>query len=59
MVKKLEFIARDAGQLILKYYDVSTMGIYIKSDGSYVTNADIRSEKFIVSMLIFFFLIQF
>ena len=51
MVKKLEFIARDAGQLILKYYDVSTMGINIKSDGSYVTKADLESENIIVSTI--------
>ena len=51
MVKKLEFIARDAGQDILKYYDVSAMGINIKSDGSYITNADLGAENIIVSML--------
>ena len=51
MLKKLEFIAKDAGQVILKYYDISAMGIKIKSDGSYVTNADLGSENLIVSML--------
>jgi len=51
MVKKLEVIARNAGQCILKYYDVSAMGINIKSDGSYITHADLGAENIIVSML--------
>ena len=51
MIKKLEFIARDAGAIILKYYDISVMGINIKSDGSYITNADLEAENIIVSML--------
>ena len=51
MIEKLETIARQAGDIILKYYNSIGLNIDIKSDGSPVTNADISSEKLIVSKL--------
>ena len=55
MLKELEFIAKEAGQIILNYYDNSDMGISVKSDGSPVTQADLGSEKHIVLRLKSFF----
>ena len=55
MFNKLKHIAKEAGQVILKYYDISAMGIKIKSDGSPVTKADLGSENLIVSRLNYFF----
>ena len=51
VLKELEFIAKEAGQIILNYYDNSDMGISVKSDGSPVTQADLGSEKHIVLRL--------
>jgi len=51
LIEKLETIAREAGDIILKYYNSIGLNINIKSDGSPVTKADINSEKLIVSKL--------
>ena len=51
MIEQLETIAREAGDIILKYYNSIGLNINIKSDGSPVTKADINSEKLIVSKL--------
>jgi len=52
MLNKMEEIARNAGEIILKHYDnMSQMVVNIKSDNSPVTEADIGSENVIVSML--------
>ena len=55
MLKKLKHIAKEAGQVILKYYDIPAMGIKVKSDGSPVTKADLGSENLIVSRLNYYF----
>ena len=51
MLKKLETIAKQAGDIILKYYNKTNLDINIKSDGSPVTKADLGSEQLIVSQL--------
>ena len=51
MIEKLEIIAREAGDIILKYYNSIGLNINIKNDGSPVTKADIKSEEYIVSQL--------
>jgi len=51
MLKKLEAIAKKAGDIILKYYNTIAIDIDIKSDGSPVTKADLQSEQYIVSQL--------
>ena len=51
MLKKLETIAKQAGDIILKYYNTLAIEIKIKSDGSPVTKADLQSEQYIVSQL--------
>ena len=50
MLNILERIAKQAGDIILKYYN-TIIDINIKSDGSPVTKADIESERLIVSKL--------
>ena len=51
MLKKLEAIAKKAGDIILKYYNTIAIDIDIKRDGSPVTKADLQSEQYIVSQL--------
>ena len=51
MLRKLETIAKQAGDIILKYYNTMEIDIKIKSDGSPVTKADLGSEQLIVSQL--------
>ena len=51
MLRKLESIAKQAGDIILKYYNTMEIDIKIKSDGSPVTKADLGSEQLIVSQL--------
>ena len=51
MLRKLESIAKQAGDIILKYYNTMEIDIKIKSDGSPVTKADLESEQLIVSQL--------
>jgi 3'(2'), 5'-bisphosphate nucleotidase len=51
MLRKLETIAKQAGDIILKYYNTMEIDIKIKSDGSPVTKADLGTEQFIVSQL--------
>jgi 3'(2'), 5'-bisphosphate nucleotidase len=51
MLEKLETIAKQAGDIILNYYDTMEIDINIKSDGSPVTKADLGSEQLIVSQL--------
>ena len=51
MLRKLESNAKQAGDIILKYYNTMEIDIKIKSDGSPVTKADLGSEQLIVSQL--------
>jgi len=51
MLPKIENIAKNAGDIILKYYNSIETDINIKSDGSPVTEADLKAEKFILSEL--------
>ena len=51
MLNILEIIAKQAGVIILKYYNTIEIDINIKSDGSPVTKADLGSEQLIVSQL--------
>lgn len=52
LLKDVEDIARDAGAAIMKYYDgESEAHIYIKKDGSPVTDADKASEDIILPRL--------
>ena len=51
MIEKLETIARQAGDIILKYYNPIGLNINVKSDGFPFTNADISFGQLIVSKL--------
>ena len=51
MIKILENIAKDAGAIILGYYNLNDIGSRVKNDGSPVTKADLDSEEFIVAQL--------
>jgi len=52
MIKKVQSIAQHAGKIILEHYDnMSKIVVNVKKDSSPVTQADIESEKVIVSML--------
>jgi 3'(2'), 5'-bisphosphate nucleotidase len=51
MLRELEKIVRQAGDIILTHYDKYDIDINIKKDGSPVTKADLDSEKYIKSQL--------
>ncbi len=51
MLRKLEKIVRQAGDIILNHYEKYEIDIDIKKDGSPVTKADLDSEKYIKSQL--------
>ena len=51
MLEIVEKIAKQAGNIILKYYHNMEIDADLKEDGSPLTKADIKSEKFIVTQL--------
>ncbi len=51
MINKVESIAKNAGSLIVNYFNSKKTDINIKDDGSPVTIADLESEQYIVSEL--------
>jgi 3'(2'), 5'-bisphosphate nucleotidase len=51
ILAKLCPVVCEAGRIIMKYYEMDWVGRRIKHDGTPVTDADIASEKMIVSFL--------
>lgn len=51
ILTKLCLVACEAGRIIMKYYEIDWVGSRIKHDGTPVTEADMESEKVIISFL--------
>lgn len=51
LIKPLEIIIKDAGDILLTYFNKNNLERFNKSDGSFATQADLESEKFLIKKL--------
>ncbi|NBQ17761.1 inositol monophosphatase [bacterium] len=51
LIKPLEIIIKDAGDILLTYFNKNNLERFDKPDGSFATQADLESEKFLIAKL--------
>lgn len=51
LIKPLEIIIKDAGDILLTYFSKHNLARFDKPDGSFATQADLESEKFLIAKL--------